>query len=80
MKLETYVGPMQGSTAGIIWDLLFLNVPGIGINPESLSGIQVGTEVSDIELEQLHVEDEGGVWRDDAWVSFRAIGIVRGAS
>lgn len=32
MKLETYVGPMQGSTAGIIWDLLFLHVPGIGIN------------------------------------------------
>lgn len=57
------------------WVVLFLK----STHPESLSGIQVGAEVSKIQLEQLHVEDEGGVWRDDAWVSFRAIGIVRGA-
>lgn len=32
VKLETDVGPMQGSTAGIIWDFVFLHVPEIGIN------------------------------------------------
>lgn len=61
--------PISGLPAG-------LHHPLTPTHPESLRGIQVGAEVSDFQAEQLHVEDEGGVRWDDAWVSFGAVSKV----